>query len=691
MRKRIFRQRGLCWLVLLMVVHSYGQGDTIVQPLGVFAKGKVRNNKIALKWAVNDAIIWKKALISGYQVVRTTVLRDGQPIMKDEKVVLHEKLLPMPLEAWRPLVEQDSIAPIIAQALYGEEFQVTNNKGGLTEMMLLNDQNQQRFAFALMAAEQSFVATKAAGWGIEDETALANEKYLYSISLLEPSLALAPSTVYIGLQDKPDTTLPLTPDAVFGNQTVMLIWDHKLQQNLFTAYTIERSEDGVLFTQLNKAAIYSWETKSSAVSYTDNTIKNGVVYYYRIIGIDSFGDRSQPSAVISGKGVDILEYSPQFTSKAIAGEDEMDFEWEFPEEGQAKISHFQILKSDAEDGELVVVKDQIPPLTRALKMKTELKPTNYFTIRAFAHSGTFRSSLPTMVQPIDSIAPLPPIALEGKIDSLGVVKLKWKANTERDLYGYKVFRGNTPQEEFSQLTQLVHTKAEFTDKVDVNSLNGKVYYKLIALDKRYNESDFSSILEIKKPDKIKPTSPVIENYELDENFIKLIFIQSSSDDVKKHILYRRTDLEKNWTTILEFTDKQLSEYKDTSFDSERKYYYIIVAVDESGNESEPSEPFIATPVPKIVTKAITNFDFQVDRKNKNIALFWSAKGKKIVEYQLYKRKKGADFILYRVFPFKDKMRFVDEVLSLGNVYEYALKAFFEDGTSSEIKEISVEY
>jgi hypothetical protein len=114
-------------------------------------------------------------------------------------------------------------------------------------------------------------------------------------------------------------------------------------------------------------------------------------------------------------------------------------------------------------------------------------------------------------------------------------------------------------------------------------------------------------------------------------------------------------------------------------------------VDDSGNESEPSEPLIVDAVPKLVTKAIINFDFVVDRKNKNIELFWSAKGKKIVEYQLYKRKKGANFILYRVFPFKEKMRFVDEVLSLGNVYEYALKAFLEDGTSSEIKEISVEY
>jgi hypothetical protein len=81
----------------------------------------------------------------------------------------------------------------------------------------------------------------------------------------------------------------------------------------------------------------------------------------------------------------------------------------------------------------------------------------------------------------------------------------------------------------------------------------------------------------------------------------------------------------------------------------------------------------------------------VDRKNKNIELFWSAKTPKITEYQLYKRKNGEDYILYRVFQFKEKMRFVDEMLHLGNVYGYALKAFFENGTSSEIKEISVTY
>ncbi len=62
-----------------------------------------------------------------------------------------------------------------------------------------------------------------------------------------------------------------------------------------------------------------------------------------------------------------------------------------------------------------------------------------------------------------------------------------------------------------------------------------------------------------------------------------------------------------------------------------------------------------------------------------------------MEYQLYKRKKDGIYSLYRIFEFKEKIRFVDEVLSPGNVYQYAVKAIFENGTGSKIEEITVEY
>ena len=493
------------------VIKGFSQTDSIPQ-FAVFGKGKVKNNSILLKWSVNDAILWKKSLVNGYKIERTTITRDGSPIMKDETIVLNEKLLPLPLKDWEPLAAKDSISLVVAQAIYGEEFQVAPTKKTVTEMMILNDQNQQRFAFALMAAEQSYLTTKAAGWGLEDNTAKSNEKYVYKISLLGLTTPIPSATVYIGLKDTFPSSVTQEIQAMFGNQTVMLIWEYKLQKDQFSSYNIERSEDGINFIKLNKTPIYSWESKSAAITYSDKLEQNGKTYHYRIRGIDAFGEISEPSKAIFGKGIDVLEYSPQIVAKSTSKKDEVDLEWEFPKDGENKIVGFQILKSESEAGVFELVKDKILPTTRKEKFKTPLQPSNYFMINAVAPNGSIRSSFPALVQVIDSIAPMPPIEIKGEVDSLGIVKLKWKKNAEADLYGYKVFRGYFKNQEFSQLTKLVLIPNSFKDTINMKALNSKVYYKIIALDNRYNESKFSEIIEIKKQDKIPPSSPVISDY-----------------------------------------------------------------------------------------------------------------------------------------------------------------------------------
>ena len=677
-------------LVILASAKTFSQNDTLSK-LAVYGKGKVKDNKILIKWAVNDPVLWKQSLTNGYKVQRTTITKDGIAINRDETITLYEKLLPLPLDQWEPIVKKDTISGVVAQAIYGKQFQVAPTKKGIATMMMLSEQNEQRFGFALMASERSFEATKAAGWGIEDATAKPNEKYVYTISLLGLPTPILNATIYIGLGDKFGNSSPLNIQALFGNQTVMLIWEYKLQKEQFSSYNVERSEDGIKFVKLNKTPIYSFDNKSVAINYSDKLSDNIKTYYYRIRGIDAFGEVSEPSKIISGKGSDILEYSPQFVAKSTSKENEVDLEWEFPIEGESKIKEFQILKSDSEDGVFELVKDKILPITRKDKIKTILKASNYFMIKAVAPNGSTRSSFPGLVQVIDSIAPLPPMDLEGIIDTLGVVKLKWKKNLEADLYGYKVFRSYFKNQEFSQVTKLVHLPNNFEDKIDMKALNGIVYYKIIALDKRYNESKFSKIIEVKKKDKIAPSAPVISDYEINEGEIKLKLIQSSSVDVVKHTLYRKTEKDSKWTPIYEFNDKKINEYNDKNINSESKFFYTLIAIDDSGNESEPAEPLIVDALPKMVKPAIKGFGFVVDRKNKNIELFWSSKEKKITEYQLFKKKKEATYTLYRVFEATEKVRFIDNMLKVGNIYQYAVKCFFEDGTSSKIEEITIEY
>ena len=87
-----------------------------------------------------------------------------------------------------------------------------------------------------------------------------------------------------------------------------------------------------------------------------------------------------------------------------------------------------------------------------------------------------------------------------------------------------------------------------------------------------------------------------------------------------------------------------------------------------------------------------SFDYAVDRNNKRIELYWSSKEKDIYEYELYKKKKDGNYILYKVIQYeKDKMSFLDSNINPGNVYLYAIRATFKDGTFSTFKEITITY
>ena len=89
---------------------------------------------------------------------------------------------------------------------------------------------------------------------------------------------------------------------------------------------------------------------------------------------------------------------------------------------------------------------------------------------------------------------------------------------------------------------------------------------------------------------------------------------------------------------------------------------------------------------------LKSFEHVVDRNSKIIELYWASKEKDIYEYELYKKKKDGNYILYKVIQYeKERMSFLDSTINPGNIYLYAIRATFIDGTYSNFKEITVTY
>ena len=89
-------------------------------------------------------------------------------------------------------------------------------------------------------------------------------------------------------------------------------------------------------------------------------------------------------------------------------------------------------------------------------------------------------SSPACVTPVDTFPPTPPKSLAHIAASNGV-SLLWEANTESDLGGYVVLRGEAPGDKLSPLTKEPITDTSF---LDTTARRGRTYvYEVIAVDR----------------------------------------------------------------------------------------------------------------------------------------------------------------------------------------------------------------
>ena len=237
----------LLFLFLLFISLSYSQAKRAT----VMVNARAQKDKILIRWAVNSPAEWQKANKKGFIVTRTTVLRDGNILPKPEKMLLTPKpLIAEPLDSWLDLVQKDNNAAIIAQSIYGESFEVTSAKeGDLSKIVNMADELDQRYTFALYAADMSFTGAVKAGWGFVDTNVKKNEVYAYQVSVFE-SPKVKESSYMVGLKDYNLLPAPTDFIAIPDDKKVLLSWDYETFKRIYTSYMVEKSSDGINFSPI---------------------------------------------------------------------------------------------------------------------------------------------------------------------------------------------------------------------------------------------------------------------------------------------------------------------------------------------------------------------------------------------------------------------------------------------------------
>ena len=684
-------------LLVLILFTANVKAQEIQKNPAVQVISRTLQNKVLLRWAVDEPLAWKKANDYGFFIERSTISRNGTAVVPiEKKQLVSAPLKPKPLAEWEVLATTDQNAAVLAQALYGDSFETTVPNDNLGALYAINDELEQRFTFGLLAAEQNYEAAKLAGWAFEDTTAIPGENYLYVIRVatpLEEAIKIENGSIYTSLDMFEELPKPIGFIGSFEDSRVTLRWNFHLLQQLYTNYSIERSEDNQNFTQLNGVPIFNAQDdkdgKSSSLSYTDS-IPNNQTFYYRIKGKTAFGETGPVSEVVSGKAIESLGFSPRISRKEIPTDTTAILYWEFDEKGNDLITGFEVRRANNDSGPFETVKKNIAPIERKTTVNG-LKRSNYFTVVALGKNGVESESYTALVQPIDSTPPAPPKGLQAVLDTMGIIKLSWDKNTEEDLSGYRIFSSNNPNAEFSEVTNATYKEEIFIDTIPIKNLNQKIYFKLKAEDQRYNRSKFSEVLIVDKPDVTPPSPPVLTKYTITNEGVEISWIPSSSEDVVSHSLFRKnTNPNSLWEQIASSAAATDSVFIDKSLTTAGLYNYTLVAKDKVGLESSPTDALTITWNGKEITEDDIKFSGTVDRELRFINLSWKIKNTDVQEYRLYRGLKQNDLKLYKTLDGTAK-GYNDISLEINSDYWDGLQAVLTGGRTSLIKTFHLKY
>lgn len=704
----------LLMLVCIICKQVHAQFDNINrEPAASFyAIGRPSPTEIKLRWAPNNYNTWRANNEEGYIIQRLTITKAGKVLpIKETKILTANAIKPKQLQDWETIAKNNKYAAIAAMALYGKNFTVDVNNNLAAKLLNQHKEDEQRFMYCLFSCDQSYEVAQQAGLAYTDKNVINDETYLYRI-IAGSGLKTDTALVFTGLPEY--RPMPSITDIVanFGDKSVAVSWNHKMVEDQFSSYMIEKSTDGKNFTAANKEPFAPLIDKlyNGITLFADSLANNNVTYYYRIKGRNAFGEDGPYSSIVKGAGKNKTIANAAIERAEIITDNTVAIEWKFPAEVATYIKDFKIIRATSYDAVYDTLYTGIKNTERKIILSfkgaknkegifvnKELFESNYIAIAATNFDGSTTTSFPLLVQTVDSIAPAAPINVAGIIDSAtGKVTLTWKANTEKDLLGYRIFRANKKTEELFQITASPIDTTMFLDTVQVQSLNNKVYYKIVAVDKHFNMSTASSIIELKKPYSIKPSSPVFKAYEIKNKKIELSWAESNTVGVIKHILYKKAiTVNSNTDEVIDTKDMQVvksfstKESKQFFTDADAlpnvQYVYALQAVNEDGVVSDAAKIYVTNNTQQALAKdffQIKQLKIAKDKTALQTNLQWETTGTAVVEsFYIYKGVEGNAVSLLKIVSGSQKT-FTDTEVEKDNKYNYAIRAVLSNGTQT---------
>ena len=576
-------------------------------------------DSIVLRWAPEDYATWRYVNRVGMDVLRYS---EDRPFDAD---TLAHRLRPFTLEQFRRRYPTtDSLAMMAAGLLYDENrtrpTATKNPPGTLGSLYEIYQEQQMRYAFALLTTEWRRDLAEALAMRLVDKTAKRGKTYEYIVrpSEIDTTGQIIIRTGHIpelkNERYKPEAFTTTLTDSTIAENSVQLTWNRKK----YSTFEIERRWVGAKgktssteeWQRVNDKPYIDMSPNEQGLPDTLYTMTDQVpqvgLYDYRLLAHDAFGDLTEPTKPFRVWVRDITPPSPPaITLITIDRRDSTDLS-----KGVFATFHLRkdTMEADYTGWHLVYYHEkdtekqwrrlspQQTPADSLLTLDVTGISTGMVAVAASDTANNTSYSIATMLRLEDLKAPGVPRNLRAQGNPLqGTITLDWDAPDDLDIDYYEVAYANDSTHRWVLATEQKLQDTRFVDTIDVTANQKYIYYKVRAIDYSTNEGFYSPVLQVIRPTLIPPVVAHIDSSWVDADGIHMRWITSAEHFVSHHLVWRRLHTDKEWTLLAVCNADSLADYDyelmlhdKPEYSREARYDYAIETISYSGVSSEKS-------------------------------------------------------------------------------------------------------
>lgn len=674
------------------------------EAFGIQMLARPKGDCVMLRWAPDGFSPWYLANQYGYNIIR---------IEENVRVdTLKKNLYPMSLEEMKLRFEpSDSLAGAAAQMLYGKGSDLNSKIGedGADGILQVYEEQQTRFAYAMLLSEIRPDIAKAMALFYVDSTAVKGKEYTYLVKTNVPDSVAKIMPGYVRVENvkqKPEPFEPMILDSLgVDGRSMRLFWPMDVA---FTVYDIECRYNGGEWKKLNERpfmTLRTYEDESVAQNIFEHAGIEPGTYEYRICGYDSFGEKSQYSKVHRVEMPDIIPpTAPMIKYFRLERPDEKtviaDMVWEKNIKEPDFVGYDIYYYNPQIDSTWVKLNDRLlAPSDTIFRCEVTYLGTGRVTIMSVDTLGNTSAAMPQEMFIADFTAPAPPTELEYVMSPTGSVLIKWKASKDKDVAGYQLYYANDTTHTFVQKAGRSTRGTVMFDTLKVSGVAQRyTYYRLKAYDYSGNESKFSQTLQVKRKNYDAPRPCRIDSMWQDTKSVYMSWYPSSEYDVAKFYVYRRLEGEEISSLIGVLPIDSVKNGRLYVTDSPepnhtKRYYYHIETMNETGITSEPSLEAGFLQRGEMLLPLTVGMGAVYRPEEKHVQIAWDLTGltdellDEGLYFCIYKKWDGEDFFRHIDSPRIDVRSATDRYMEPGDAAEYRIRVRSRDGRFSRYSNV----